>query len=147
MPRVHAAWSDAYTYCNASTYITPALEMVEPRAFRRVTCGRCLELMAIKRERGLRLPRKRYDPVWFFEHPAIEIRQRYSDLFTPEYEALDDELTAIEDRDEPPTRSSKRRATVLRKQLVAMIADVPCRCDCGDALCECRRCLAEAHLR
>lgn len=146
MTRVHAAFSETYSFCNASTYTTPGLHMVESRAFRRVTCGRCLQLIAIKRERRLRLPRKRHDPTWFFQHPAEEIRDRYSDLFTHEYAAIQTALSDLEDATEAPTPASKRRATMLRKRLAAMIADVPCRCDCFDTPCGCRRCLPEAEI-
>lgn len=67
---------------------------------------------------------------------------RYDDLFTPEWHQITEELKRLE-KARTPALAAKRRILKLRRRLAALLAPVPCRCDCmGDFDCTCRRCFA-----
>ena len=79
-----------------------------------------------------------------YEKDRYEYEHRYDDLFTPEWDRITAELQGLE-KARTPTPAAKRRILMLRRGLAALLAPVPCRCDCfGDFDCTCRRCSALA---
>lgn len=139
MAKVHARWSKDYTYCDAS--IEGGIKAVNATTTRRITCARCRTVFELALAAGGPM-RGEGSPDNVFESSYDSMINRYRDLFTPEYEAIRHELNEISSNVDAGDTSARRRAEILRTRLAEMYDDIPCRCDCGDIPCECRRCLA-----